>query len=97
GSDASHLGTLHGVALHVEMLLLEEASVRPRSLLLAATRNAAQLLRRDDLGVLAPGALADFLVLDANPLETVANLQRITTVVKGGEVIDRAALLVNAQ
>jgi imidazolonepropionase-like amidohydrolase len=58
----------------------------------AATRNAAQVLRLTDLGTVAVGKSADFLVLDANPLENITNTRRISTVYLRGKAVDHAAL-----
>jgi adenine deaminase len=44
------------------------------------------------LGTIAPGKEADLVVLDANPLEDIANLKRIRAVVVRGRLLDRAAL-----
>jgi imidazolonepropionase-like amidohydrolase len=64
----------------------------PLQAISAGTSVAASVLRLDDLGTLAPGKSADFLVLDANPLEDIANTTRIAGVYRKGKPIDRAAL-----
>jgi len=43
--------------------------------------------------VLAPGKLADIVILDANPLENISNTARVNTVILGGKILDRSALL----
>ena len=96
GSDAAHVGTPHGVAMHVEMQMLEDAGLSPATLIRAATRNAAELLGMlDELGTLEDGKQADFLVLDRNPLETIRNVQYINLVVKSGRAIEQSTLRVN--
>ena len=55
--------------------------------IIAGTRNAARVLRLDQLGMLAPGKGADFLVLDANPLDDITNVRRLQLVLKEGRVI----------
>jgi len=96
GSDAAHVGTPHGVAMHVEMQMLEDAGLPPATLIRAATYNAAELLGKlEELGTLTPGKQADFLILDANPLETIRNAQYIDTVVKGGMAISQSGLQAN--
>ena len=56
------------------------------------TCNSAQFLGLDQLGTVASGKNADFLVLDANPLDNIANTRRISRVYLRGGQIDRAAL-----
>jgi imidazolonepropionase-like amidohydrolase len=58
----------------------------------AATRESAKALRLDQLGMVAPGKSADFIVLDANPLESIANTRRINKVVLRGQELPRAAM-----
>ena len=53
---------------------------------------AAEYLKLDKMGVLAPGKEADFLVLDANPLDNITNTQRISRIYIKGAEVDRAAL-----
>lgn len=94
GSDAAHIGTPHGVALHTEMQMLEDNGLKPLTLLQAATINAAQVMRVEQaLGTIETGKLADFLVLDRNPLDTVYNAQYISRVIKGGVELDRSTMV----
>jgi imidazolonepropionase-like amidohydrolase len=60
--------------------------------IVAATREAAKALRLDQLGMVAPGKSADFIVLDANPLDNVANARKINQVYLRGQEVDRAGL-----
>ena len=46
-------------------------------MIVAATRDSAQVLKLDQVGMVAPGKSADFIVLDANPLDTIANVRKI--------------------
>jgi imidazolonepropionase-like amidohydrolase len=72
---------------------LEEAGMAPMEILKAATSNVATAYRLDkDIGTLEAGKIADLVILDANPLESVRNYRRISTVIKDGKVVDRAAL-----
>ena len=81
-----------GWSSHIEMESMVKAGLTPSEVITAATRNSAQFLGLDQLGMVASGKNADFLVLDANPLDNIANTRRISRVyLRGGEV-DRAAL-----
>jgi imidazolonepropionase-like amidohydrolase len=92
GTDAGNIGTLHGPALHREFELMAEAGLSPEEILAAATRGGAQVMgRSDELGTLEKGKLADFVLLDADPLADIAHLRRIFRVVKGGQVFDPQA------
>jgi imidazolonepropionase-like amidohydrolase len=64
----------------------------PMQALTAATRTSAAYLGLKDQGTLAPGRRADFIVLDANPLDDITNTRRIGRVFLDGREVDRAAL-----
>lgn len=92
GTDAGNIGTLHGPALHREFELMAEAGLSPKEILAAATRGGARVMgRSDELGTLEKGKLADFVLLDADPLADIAHLRRVFRVVKGGQVFDPQA------
>jgi imidazolonepropionase-like amidohydrolase len=67
------------------------AGMTPAQVIVASTRNAAEFLKLNDLGTIAAGKSADFLVLDANPLDDIANTRRIASVYLRGSAVDRAA------
>jgi len=58
----------------------------------AATRTSAEILGLDDLGMVAVGKSADFVVLDANPLDDITNTRKILSVYLRGHRIDREKL-----
>jgi imidazolonepropionase-like amidohydrolase len=60
--------------------------------IVAATRNGAEFMRLKDMGTLENGKRADFLVLDANPLDDITNSRKITAVYLRGQMLDRAAM-----
>ena len=78
-----------GLSSHVEMESLVKAGLTPAEAIVAATRNSAQILGVADLGTIAGGKSADFLVLDANPLDNIANTRRINRVYLRGQQVDR--------
>lgn len=82
-----------GFALQRELTLLVENGLTPLQALQAATINPARYLgATDSLGTIAPGKLADLVLLDGNPLTDIHNTQRIRAVIANGRVFDRAAL-----
>ena len=76
------LGTDGGVAWapHVEMEDMAAAGMTPHQVIVASTRNAAEFLRLKDRGTVKAGNVADFLVLDANPLDDIKNTRKISRV-----------------
>lgn len=84
GSGAGYPPLTPGATLREELRMLAEAGLEPREVLLAATRNAAHVLQADSLGVVRPGSVADFVVLEASPIDDLANLSNIYVVVFRG-------------
>lgn len=91
GTDAGTPFNFHGDNAK-ELELYVRCGMKPAEAIGAATENAAELLgRKGELGVLAPGALADMVVLSRNPLKDIRALQRNrTAVLKGGAVVTGA-------
>jgi Tol biopolymer transport system component len=80
--------------LHWELELLVRAGLSPLEALRTATTNAAAAVGlAGRLGCISPGAAADLVVLEADPLEDIRNTQKIYAVIQGGRIIDRASLL----
>jgi imidazolonepropionase-like amidohydrolase len=79
-------------AVHLEMEDMVRAGMSPEEVIVAATRNSAALMGIDELGTIQPGKSADFLVLDANPLDDITNSRRISSVYLRGSPVDREAL-----
>ena len=101
GTDASDEPYVFaGSGVHDELALLVRAGLSPLDALRAATLNPARYLgAADSLGTVAPGRVADLVILDANPLADIRNTTRIHTVIANGRLIDtseRARLLARA-
>ena len=78
-------------APHVEMLDMVTAGMAPMQVIVAATRNGARFSRLADAGTIEANKSADFLVLDANPLDDITNTRRIASVYLRGAVVDRSS------
>src|SRR5438093_8224361 len=78
-------------APHVEMADMVAAGMTPMQVIVAATRNGAQFLRLTDAGTIEANKSADFLVLDANPLDDITNTRRISSVYLRGAPVERAS------
>ena len=90
------MGTDSGVSVawttHTELRDMAGCGLTPMEVIEAATRVNAEILGLDDLGTVAAGKNASFVVLDANPLDDIGNTRRIASVYLGGVAVDRAAL-----
>jgi imidazolonepropionase-like amidohydrolase len=74
-----------GFMLHRELELEVKAGIPPAKALQIATINAARLLKQEeDLGSIAPGKLADFVLVEGNPAENISDIRRCRWVAKGG-------------
>src|SRR5262245_11205608 len=80
-------GGRFGWTEHAELERMVTAGLTPAEAITAATRTAADVLRLADLGTIADGKTASFIVLDANPLEQISNTQRIARVYLHGEEV----------
>jgi len=78
-------------APHVEMLDMVKAGMTPMQVLVAATRNGARFLKIIDGGTIEANKSADFLVLDANPLDDITNTRKISGVYLRGAAVDRSS------
>jgi len=81
-----------GWTMHTELENMVMAGIPPATALVAATRVSAEILGLTDLGTVAVGKSADFVVLDANPLEDIINTRKISNVYLRGHRIDRERL-----
>jgi imidazolonepropionase-like amidohydrolase len=85
GTDAGNPLTLHGPAIYAEMEWMQRAGMRPVDIIAAATRDGARAMgRAAEFGTVEPGRIADLVIVAADPTRDIANLRRLTWVVRGG-------------
>jgi len=88
GTDA-----LAGYTLHRELELYAEAGIAPAEILRMATWTPALVMGvNKDRGVIAPGKLADMILVDGDPTKNIRDINNIATVFKSGKVYDPAAI-----
>ena len=95
GTDAGGRPTgdhFFGWTAHTELENMVAAGMTPAQVIVASTKLAAESLVQTDLGLIAPGKSAAFVVLDANPLEDILNTRRINKVYLRGKEVDRAGM-----
>ena len=85
-------GHTFGSGEHVELARWVQLGMTPADAIVAATSRPAELMGQRDLGTLAAGKRASFIVLDANPLDDIRNTRRIADVYLDGVRVDRDAL-----
>ncbi|HET7599335.1 MAG TPA: amidohydrolase family protein [Gemmatimonadales bacterium] len=87
GTDAANQMLIPGWSEHEELALLVQAGLTPAEALAAATRNGASLLGADSLGRIAPGKVADLVVLGADPLADIHNTRAVERVMIRGRLL----------
>jgi imidazolonepropionase-like amidohydrolase len=92
GSDTGLEDHPFGFAEQKELQMMAEAGMTPAQVIVAATSRPAEFLGLADRGVITTGKRADFLVLDANPLDDIRNTRRIAGMYLAGKEVDRRAL-----
>jgi imidazolonepropionase-like amidohydrolase len=77
---------VQGYFEHREMLLMVESGLTPMQVIQAFSKGSSEALRIDkDFGTLAPGKMADLLVLERDPLENISNMRSLQTIYLGGK------------
>jgi hypothetical protein len=93
GTDSDMPYTVPGFDLHDELAMLVEGGLTPLEALQAATLNPAKYLGRlDSSGTVERGKVADLVLLEANPLEDIRNVSRISAVIADGRYLSKATL-----
>ena len=93
GTDLGNPYVYPGSSLHDELVLLVDAGLSTLDAIPAATLNPARFLGLSDtVGTVTQGKVADLILLDGNPLDDIANTQRIYGVVANGRYLTRTEL-----
>jgi Amidohydrolase family len=78
-----------GLDLHQEMEVMTEAGLTPMQIIMGATKYPAEMLRKQDLlGTVEAGKLADVIIVNADPLQDIRNLDKINTVIQDGKIVE---------
>jgi imidazolonepropionase-like amidohydrolase len=89
GSDAPQVFDVPGFSLHHELQYLVDAGLTPYEALRTGTVNPAAYFKRDDIGVVKPGAVADFILLRGNPLKDIKEIGNIEGVMLDGRWLSK--------
>ena len=90
GTDTGQTRFLIGYFNHIDLEAMVAMGLTPGEAIVAATRDGAEIAKINT-GLVAAGRNADFIVLDANPLESISNTRKINQVYLRGEEVPRAA------
>jgi CubicO group peptidase (beta-lactamase class C family) len=94
GTDTGPAYRFQGYFEHLELEQMVKSGLTPMQTIVCATATAAKALKADDqVGTLAPGKWADFLVLDANPLDNIANTRKLNSVYVAGNKVAPAPMV----
>ena len=93
GCDAPQIFNVPGISTHHELQYLVDAGLTPYEALKTGTMNVGVFYKKpNEMGVIKEGAYGDVVLVNANPLENIANTQKIEGVLVGNRWMNRAAL-----
>jgi hypothetical protein len=88
GTDSGLVTRFSGYMEHRELQLMVEAGLTPMQAIVIATSGSADILRAEkEFGTLQAGKQADFMVLDASPLDDIRNTERLSAVWQAGKTV----------
>ena len=92
GTDAPQVFNVPGFSIHREMAIMASAGMTPFEILASGTRNAAEHFGSEEFGQVSVGRRADLLLLEANPLDDLANMARRAGVMVRGRWLPEAEI-----
>jgi imidazolonepropionase-like amidohydrolase len=92
GTDTGPSLTVPGETVLWEIDLLQKAGLSNYKILQSATKNAAEVLNNDQLGVIKPGAISDMIILKNNPLENAMAITELESTVQGNKYYNKESL-----
>ncbi len=82
-------GWVPGVDLHQEMQIMADVGLTPMQIIMGATKYPAEMLRKQNLlGTVEAGKLADVIIVNADPLQDIKNLDKVNTVIQDGKIVE---------
>lgn len=94
GTDAGNIGTQHATSFFDELLAMKQSGLSNWQIIQSATINPARILnKQEDLGSIAVGKQADLVLLNANPVDDIENITKISLVINKGIVINPDTLV----
>ena len=92
GSDAPQIFNVPGFATHRELEYMVMAGLSPFEALQSGTINVARYLNREDAGTIKTGNVAEFVLLDENPLENISNTRKVFAIAMGKNWLDKQTI-----
>jgi imidazolonepropionase-like amidohydrolase len=92
GTDTGRAWRFSGFDLHTDLAEEVRLGLTPMQVLQSATSGPARFLKIKDLGTVEKGKFADLVLLDADPLQNIANTRKVNAVVLNGRLLDRKTL-----
>lgn len=92
GCDAPQIFNVPGFSTHNELKYLVDSGLTPYQALRTGTVNIAKYLNLTDVGTIKPGAIADLLLMDGNPLVDITNSKKVAGVMIRGKWLSKAEI-----
>jgi len=92
GTDSPNFGLNYSTSIFDEMDLLHEAGLSNEEVLKSATVNIYKAFELEDFDTLEPGAKANFIIVDGNPVKNISDIRRSKVIYRNGSIINQSAI-----